>query len=173
MVSFTPLPLCPRYTLHRPQSRSERHGEDKILDSTGTRICIGCSLRPSVVHCFKKQLATLYTLRVQTSRVHPAPSVSRRAECTQHLQCADEQSAPSTFNVQTSRVHPAPSVCRRAECTQHLQCADEQSAPSTFRVQTSRMHPAPSVSSRWTHLHVHLFAVYFTMAPSVLPGASD
>jgi hypothetical protein len=46
VVSFTPPPLyprgkCPRYLLDRrlgvPNNRSGRHGEEKILDSTGTR----------------------------------------------------------------------------------------------------------------------------------------
>jgi hypothetical protein len=40
VVSFTPLPLYPRYPLDRrlggPQSRSGRCGEEKILDHTGT-----------------------------------------------------------------------------------------------------------------------------------------
>jgi hypothetical protein len=47
VVSFTPLPLYPRGKSHRytldtrldvPQDRSRRRGEEKILDSTGTRI---------------------------------------------------------------------------------------------------------------------------------------
>jgi hypothetical protein len=39
VVSFTPLPFYPRYSLDRrlgePQSRSGRFGEEKILDPTG------------------------------------------------------------------------------------------------------------------------------------------
>jgi hypothetical protein len=58
VVSFTPLPLYPRgknprYLLDRrlggPQSRSGRHGEEKILDRIGTRTPTSRSSSPEPV----------------------------------------------------------------------------------------------------------------------------
>jgi hypothetical protein len=50
VISFTPLPLYPRYLLDRwlsgPQSRTGRGGEDKILDPTGTLTPIPLSSSP-------------------------------------------------------------------------------------------------------------------------------
>jgi hypothetical protein len=82
VVSFTPRPLYPRNLLDRrlggPQSRSGRHGEEKILDPTGTRTPTPRSSRPLPV-AIPTELSRLLFCTVECRKIRLYDSERTRA----------------------------------------------------------------------------------------------